>query len=282
MFKRNSGEREPLTPMEKKRLIFLGVIAAFLLAVLVVLILVFMPKKDVPTLATTKPKPTQTEQTEPTEDNTTPTDPSVEETTQPTEPEDSQMLQELARLYEENNDLYGWVRIDGTMIDYPVMYTPGDGEKYLYKNFYEEPSMGGMPFLEDDCSADPESMNLIIYGHHMANGTMFQNLMNYKQKSYWKQHPSIYFATLEDERTYEIFAVLEDRVYYSYEDVFKFYKFIDPKDEKEFNEGIAYLKENSLYDTGITPEYGDRLITLVTCAYHHQYGRFVVIGRLVE
>jgi sortase B len=282
MKKNNNAERKPLTSEEKKRLIFLGAIAGFLLIVLVVLLVVFLPKDDVPTLETTKPLPTETDPTTKPSETTVPSEPTTEETTQPTEPEESLMLQELARLHEENSDLIGWVRIDGTMIDYPVMYTPYDGEKYIHKNFYGEYSFAGLPFLEDGCSLDPESENLIIYGHHMINGTMFENLMNYQQKSFWEDHPTIYFATLEEERTYEIFAVLKDRVYYQYEDVFKFYQFIEVDDEARFNEGMAYFKENSLYDTGITPQYGDRLITLVTCAYHHQYGRFVVLARLVE
>ena len=282
MMKKSKANNNPLSPLEKKRLIFLASIAAFLLIVLVVLIVVFLPGRDVPTLATTKPSNPPTIQTKPT-DTTGQTDPTTDPTTEPTtEPTESLMLKELARLYEENNDLFGWVRIDGTLIDYPVMFAPYDTEKYIHKNFYGDNSFAGLPFLTDFSSTEFESTNLIIYGHHMTNGTMFQNLMNYQQKSYWETHPTIYFATLDEERTYEIFAVLKDRVYYSYEEHFKFYNFIDPADEEEFNEGIEYFKENSLYDTGITPEYGDRLITLVTCAYHHQYGRFVVIGRLVD
>lgn len=279
---KNRRNKTPLTVDEKKRLIFLGTVAAFLLAVLLVLIIVFMPKKDVPTLNTTQPKPTET--TVSTAPNTTgqTTEPSTEETTVPTEPTESIMLKELARLHEENPDLYGWVRIDGTLIDYPVMFAPDEVEKYIHHNFYGDYSFAGLPFISDFSSTEFESMNLIIYGHNMTNGTMFQNLLNYKQKKYWQEHPDIYFATLDEERTYEIFAVLEDRVYYSYEEHFKFYNFIDPETEEDFNEGIEYFKKHSLYDTGITPEYGDRLITLVTCAYHHQLGRFVVIGRLVE
>lgn len=280
---KNPKNKTPLTTEEKKRLLFLGVVAAFLLIVLLVLIFVFMPKQDVPTLNTTLPTPTETtSSTEPDTTGQTTTAPTTEETTVPTEPTEPQMLLELARLHEENPDLYGWVRIDGTAIDYPVMFAPDEVEKYIHKNFYGDYSFAGLPFLSDYSGADVESMNLIIYGHNMTNGTMFQNLMNYKQKKYWEAHPEIYFATLDEERTYEIFAVLEDRVYYSYETNFKFYNFMDPETEEDFNEGIAYFKEHSLYDTGITPEYGDRLITLVTCAYHHQLGRFVVIGRLVE
>ena len=138
MKKNNNAERKPLTSEEKKRLIFLGAIAGFLLIVLVVLLVVFLPKDDVPTLETTKPLPTETDPTTKPSETTVPSEPTTEETTQPTEPEESLMLQELARLHEENSDLIGWVRIDGTMIDYPVMYTPYDGEKYIHKNFWSK------------------------------------------------------------------------------------------------------------------------------------------------
>ena len=125
------------------------------------------------------------------------------------------------------------------------------------------------------CSSD-------LYGHNMNNGTQFRTLMSYTDKSFWEDHPVIHYSTLYETRTYEILACFRDRVYYKYEDVFKFYQFIDAEDEERFNEAITYYKENSLYDTGVTAEYGDKLITLVTCAYHTEYGRFVVVGRLVE
>ena len=91
------------------------------------------------------------------------------------------------------------------------------------------------------------------------------------------------FTTLYEERTYEVVAAFYDRVYYKYEDVFKFYQFIDAENEEDFNEAINYYQKNSCIDTGIVPEYGDRLLTLVTCTTTTNYddGRFVVIAREV-
>ena len=82
-----------------------------------------------------------------------------------------------------------------------------------------------------------------------------------------------------EEKTYEIIAAFYDRVYYKYEDCFKFYQFIDAEDEAHFQEAIDYFKKTALYDTGVTAEYGDKLITLVTCAYHVDNGRFVVVAK---
>ena len=210
---------------------------------------------------------------------TDPTEPSTEPVTEaPTDPEHV-MLPAMAELYEQNPDTAGWLKIDDTNIDYPLMYAPDEKDKYLHLDFDEQYSFAGLPFIDDDCSIDPESDNLIIYGHNMNDGSMFQNLMNYAKEEYWEEHPTIALTTLYEEREYEIVAAFYDRVYYNYEDVFKFYQFIDAEDEEDFNEAITYYKENAVYETGVTAEYGDKLITLVTCSYHCDYGRFVVVAR---
>ena len=190
-----------------------------------------------------------------------------------------EMLPEMAELYAENPDIIGWVKIEGTNVDYPVMYTPDDEEKYLYRGFDGKYNAEGLPFLDKDCSISPESTNLIIYGHNMLGGTMFQNLMKYEDEEYWREHPVIEVKTLYETRTYEIIGAFRDRVYYTYEDCFKFYQFIDPQTEEEFDEAISYFVENTPYDMGVEAECGDNLITLVTCAYHHQFGRYVVVAR---
>lgn len=257
-----------------KTVLILSCIAAALVILLIVMILLIPKNPELPD--TTEPSTSETtEATEP------PTSETTEEPTTEPVPTEPQMLKNLAELYQQNPDLAGWIKIEGTKLDYPVMYTPDDPEKYLHLNFEERYDFGGLPFLEDACLLDPESDNMIIYGHNMNNGTMFRTLMLYTDQKYWEEHPQVTYSTLYEERTYDILAVFYDRVYYKYEDVFKFYKFIEAEDEEHFNEAIAYYKEHALYDTGITAEYGDRLITLVTCSYHHQNGRFVLVARQV-
>lgn len=202
--------------------------------------------------------------------------------TLPPKPIELQMLSTMKELYNENPDIVGWVKIDGTNIDYPVMHTPGDPEKYLHLNFNEKTSFGGLPFLDASCSMNPESDNLLIYGHNMKNGTMFRDLMYYDVKTYWQKHKTILFSTLYEEREYEVVAAFYDRVYFPDEDCFKFYQFINAADKEEFNTAVSYFKEKSLYDTGVTAEYGDSLISLVTCAYHVDDGRFVVVAKEVK
>ena len=196
-------------------------------------------------------------------------------TTVPPETEPQPLPQYLS-LYEKNPDFFGWVKIDDTKIDYPVMYAPDDLEKYLHNDYEGNYFYGGTPYMDVRCS--PESENYLIYGHNMLDGSMFRGLMKYEKKTYWESHPIIQFDTLYEERKYEIVAAFYDRVYYSHEDCFKFYNVIDLEDEAAFNEAISNFKAKAIYDTGVTPEYGDQLITLITCAYHTENGRFVVVA----
>lgn len=214
-----------------------------------------------------------------------PTEPSTEA---PTETEETVpvetipiMLTKLAELHEQNNDIYGWVRIDGTEIDYAHVYTPDDFDKYLHMDLEGNYSYAGAIIMDQRCSLDPESNNIILHGHNMKNGSMFAGIMGYLDKSFWEEHPTVYYANMNEEREYEVIAVLYDKVYKKTDDVFKFYEFTDPQTEEEFNEGIEYFKKKAFYDTGLTAEFGDRLLMLVTCSYHVDDGRLVVVAREV-
>ena len=194
-------------------------------------------------------------------------------------PKEREYLPFLQEKREENEDTVGWLTIQGTKIDYPVMYTPQDPEKYLHLGFDQKYSFAGLPFIDANCSLDPESDNLIIYAHNMLDGSMFRSLMKYEEKSYWQQHPTVKLDLWDEEREYEVLAAFRDRVYYKTENCFKFYKFIDAESEDSYREAIDYYKTHACYDTGVTAQPGDRLLTLVTCAYHTDNGRFVVVAR---
>lgn len=187
------------------------------------------------------------------------------------------MLSQYASLYEENPELFGWLRIEGTAIDYPVMYTPEEPEKYLHRDFFGKSSTGGALFLDGSCT--PEGDNFIIYGHNMRDGSMFRALINYESRDFWQEHPLIRFDTLCEEGTYEVLSAFYDRVYYENETCFKFYKFYKAENAADFDEAVRNYRAKSLYDTGVTAAWGDRLITLVTCAYQTENGRFVVVAR---
>ncbi len=179
-------------------------------------------------------------------------------------------------LKEENEDFFGWLSIEGTKIDYPVMYTPDDPEYYLHRAFDRSASKSGVPFLDAACS--DEGGVYLIYGHNMKNGTMFASLFSYAKKTFWQEHPSIRFDTLAEEGTYAVLAAFYTKVYAESETGFRFYQ-TDLSDEKLFYEYIEDIKSQALYDTGISAEYGDQILVLATCSYHTDHGRFVVVAR---
>lgn len=124
-----------------------------------------------------------------------------------------------------------------------------------------------------------ESDNLVIYGHHIKGGKMFGALEDYKSKSFYEEHKTIQFDTLTEQAEYEIVAVFKTVAYSS--EGFRYYDFVDAENEEEFNSYVGKCKELALYDTGVTAEYGDRLITLSTCEYSAQNGRLVVVAKKV-
>ena len=201
--------------------------------------------------------------------------PTTAATVPPTEPRE--VLPRLQEQYEKNPDLAGWLTIPGTRIDYPVMYSPDEPERYLHANFEVSYSFAGLPFIDAAC--DPESGNRIIYAHNMLDGSMFRTLLKYQQKDFWQRNPVISFNTLYEEQEYEIVAAFYDKVYKKSDTNFKFYQFYDTSDQSSFDEAMAYYREHALYDTGVTAQCGDLFLTLVTCAYQTENGRFVVVAR---
>ena len=188
---------------------------------------------------------------------------------------------DLAALHEQNSDIVGWIKIDDTRVDYPVMWTPDDPEFYLRRNFQKEDSVAGTPFL-DAASTMPGSSNWLIYGHNMKNGTMFHDTLKYEDKAFYDGHKTIHFDTLEGEGLYEIVAVCYTQIYEENAQVFKYYQYASIVDEASFDAYVQGVKALSIYDTGVTPVWGDQLITLSTCEYSVEDGRFIIVARKVQ
>lgn len=190
------------------------------------------------------------------------------------------MHERLQKLYEENNDLAAWISIEGTGIDYPVMQC-GDDEYYLHHDFYGNEDKYGCLYVRNRADVN-DGDNFIIYGHNMQDGTMLGNLDSYREESFYSEHPTISFYTLRDDYTYEIIAVFLSQVYTQDDDTFKYYQFYEADTKDEFDYFYKNIKELSMYDTGINAEFGDKLLTLSTCAYHVDDGRFVVVAKRTE
>ncbi len=176
----------------------------------------------------------------------------------------------LAPLFAQNSECIGWLSLPSTGIDYPVMHTPQDPQKYLRKNFYGEYSSSGVPFLDSRCCLD--SGNLILYGHNMKNGTMFGTLKNYVDEGYLKEHPVIEFETESGCAEYVIFAVAAVNKWDSW------YRFIDAAGERDFEAEVEDIRGRSLHDTDVWPEYGQQILTLSTCYHAMENGRLLVIA----
>ena len=185
----------------------------------------------------------------------------------------------LLELHKQNPDCIGWITIEGTAIDYPVMYHPEEKNYYLRKNFEKKYDVSGTPFLSEIC--DPEcSDNLIIYGHHMNSGTMFADLEKYKSKEFYQEHSIISFSTLHGEEIYQIIVAFTTPVYT--EKDFEFYNFAKAENSLKFYEFVETCRDKSIYDTEYSAEYGDKLITLCTCEYSQKNGRMVIVGKRIE
>lgn len=189
------------------------------------------------------------------------------------------IMKEYRKLYKKNSDIIGWVTVKGTQIDYPVMQTPKDSEYYLHRNFKKQEDVNGLPFLDAKCDVEDTDSNLMVYGHHMKSGLMFAHLEDFENKDFYQKHKTIEFDTLYDKRKYEVVAVFRSKIYKENEDVFKYYRYGGPLSERQYNTYVDNCKKLSVHNTGISPVYGEQLLTLVTCAYHTEEGRFVVVAR---
>lgn len=236
---------------------------------------------------------------------------------------DDKMRIGLVDLHKENKDLIGWVQIEGTKIDYPVMQTPEDNEYYLHRNFKKEYSEAGTLFMDaqsvvaekprgseqktppgykfktyssdDGTGVDYGSggtWNWLVYGHHMKFGTMFHDLMKYESADFYKKHPKFNFNVLrkdpytgelyEEAGTYAIVAAAYSQIYPEDSEYFKYYAYPGSTDEQSFNYFVQGIQAESIYNTGITPEYGTQLVILSTCAYHTENGRFYIVGARIK
>lgn len=178
-------------------------------------------------------------------------------------------------LKSQNADFIGWIKIDDTNINYPVMQS-GTPNFYLRKNFNKEYSYYGTPYISELCNTD-KSDNLIIYAHNMKNHQMFGDLEKYKSKDFYNSHRYIQFDTLNNKGTYEIISVFKTMA-----DDFDYQNYTDFIDKEQFNTFMDKCRSLSLYDIETNSAYGDRLITLSTCEYSQKDGRLVVIAKQTE
>lgn len=186
-------------------------------------------------------------------------------------------------LFARNEDMAAWLVVDGTVIDYPVMQTMEDEAYYLKRDFDGNEDEAGCLILDTDSDLyGSGTTNLIIHGHNMKAGTMFGSLDEYRNEDFYSEHKYMELYTETERRCYEVMAVFYSQVYYTTDQVFKYYQFFQAQDEEGFQDFYENVKKMSLYDTGVTAELGDCFLTLSTCTYHVEDGRFVVVSKEIR
>ena len=189
------------------------------------------------------------------------------------------ILREYAIIYQKNSDLVGWIKIDGTRVNYPVMQTPEWVNFYLTRDFYKKNSRHGAIYANESANINTPSDNVTLYGHRMADGSMFASLHNYSDIEFYKKYPYITFDTLTEHHTYQIMSVF--RTTATLGEGFTYHTFVDG-DEQSFAEYVRQCKELSFYETSVEATYGDKLLTLSTCDHSIENGRYVVVAKRIS
>ena len=190
--------------------------------------------------------------------------------------EAAKAYEKYGALYEQNNDFVGWIYIDGTNINYPVMQTPDNPDYYLKHSFEKTWSDYGVPYLDEACVIG-QSNNLVIYGHHMSNGSMFCDLELYSDPAFCMEHPVIRFDTLSSFGEYEVIAVFR---YNTNQETFRYDREVN-MDETRLSWFMEQVHARELFSTGKDASFGDQMLTLSTCEYTYKNGRLVVVARKV-
>jgi sortase B len=176
-------------------------------------------------------------------------------------------------------DVVGWIKVEGTPIDYPVMQDRNDDDYYLKHNFEGKEDNKGAPFVSADACIDPLDQNLVIFGHNVSDGSQFGELDRYLDYDFYQQHSTIEFDTIYETGTYQIVAVVKTHVKTDNESGFRYYWFREYENRGEFQDLLDFIEDNKVYDTGEYLSYGDTTIMLSTCEYTVDNGRLVIIAK---
>ena len=181
---------------------------------------------------------------------------------------ETEPIHDLPALQEENPDCIGWVRVPGTGIDYPVMWTPDEPDKYLHHGYWGEESNYGVPYLDARCT--PSSGNLILYGHNMFDGAMFTPVLYYTNPEVLTSYGAIQVEISGEVRTYRAFAAAHTT---TVSPIFRYVHLTTPEAVVDFLAAVQPECGQTL-----DPEPGMEFVTLVTCDVSREDGRALVVG----
>lgn len=207
------------------------------------------------------------------------------ETEDQVETKQLKILPEYEQIYAENSDLVGWLEIDGTVINYPVLQsdTEQDSQFYLTHSFAKKKDKNGSLFMDYRNDFVNRDTNIIIYGHNMKNGAMFGSLKKYLEKGYLEQHNKVRFDTIYEHGVYEVIDAFLSEASYQDEYTFRYYNFLNAKNEAEFDAfSVNVMQLDALKKGTLDAKYGDQLLTLSTCSSYTEEGRMFIIAKKVD
>lgn len=186
----------------------------------------------------------------------------------------------FSELWEINTDLYAWIKIPNTMIDYPIAQYQGDDDSYyLTHNMYKESAFAGCIYTEKLNSKDFSDPNTVLYGHNMQNGSMFRALHSFRDEDFFNENQYIYIYLPDRTLTYQIFSA------YEYDDRHLLYSF-DFTNKEVFQEYLDYAQNPTsamMYNTrDLDVTTDDKIITLSTCLGDIETSRYLVQGVLIK
>jgi sortase B len=217
------------------------------------------------------------------------TEPVEEELTQEEPTEDvvteiPDILPEYQTIYEKNEDLVGWLSIEGTQINYPVLQSDEDeGQYYLTHSFAKKKDKNGSLFMDYRNDFLNRDTNLIIYGHNMKSGAMFGTLKQYLDSDYLAEHDTVQFDTIYERGTYQVIGAFLSEVSYQDEYTFRYYNFLNAENESEFEAfRVNVMQLDALNQGTLDAQYGDSLLTLSTCNSYTEEGRMFIIAKRID
>lgn len=224
------------------------------------------------------------------EEEASPTEEVADATDDKTDEEETQrelpdILPEYQEIHAENEDLVGWLEIEGTVINYPVLQSDNetDSQFYLTHSFAKKKDKNGSLFMDYRNDFVDRDTNLIIYGHNMKSGAMFGSLKKYLEKGYLEAHNRIRFDTIYERGTYEVIGAFLSEVSYQDEYTFRYYNFLNANNESEFEAfRVNVMQLDALKKGTLDAKYGDQLLTLSTCSSYTDEGRMFIIAKKVD
>jgi sortase B len=180
----------------------------------------------------------------------------------------------FTELQKQNEDIAGWLKIDKTKIDYPVVQA-ADNDYYLDKDVNKQKNAAGSIFMDYRNKLGGDNRNIILYGHNMKDGSMFADILHYESKWNFDNKSIIQFDSIYADAKWQIFSVYTSDVNFDYIKT-------DFQSDEEFKAFLDEIKAKSLHPSDIEVTENDRILTLSTCSYAYNDARFVVHAKLLQ